>query len=493
MSLRRPATALLAVPLLALGIVLAPLPASSAPVDTKVGDTRAIFSKRGTPLRQTPSALGAPVATLAYGAQVKVLELKLPWMRVQSGADVGWLRTWETVAPEALSASPPPPHLTTRGSAGVSSTEVSAAGRQLDAETERGYRATRKELAAAYVAVDAMEAATAALHPSDALEFINDGNLGRRGRDYARPGRVKAEPEKPRRRVPAGAGGFLGKLAGEGARRLGAGKTGSAITESLVSSATDYVSQVKTKFTPQQEYFLGRAVAAQAIARYGVDPDASRQRYVRMVGEAVIRLSDRMPANFGGYHFLVLNSDDVNGISGPGGFVLVTRGAVNACQTEAELAGILSHELAHIRLQHGERLLRQSKEFPSIVNSLAGAAGAAAGAGTGWAQGLVRFFGEVATQVGSTAIDNGYGRQLEFEADKEGTYLLFDVFYDHTALRTYVGRELGARGHGHAGTHASPAVRAAALDPVIAGLMAYNPPAEMLVPQQTRFAAAMRR
>ena len=491
MSLRLPALALL----VSLGVLLAPLPATSAPVDTKVGDTRAIFKRSGTPLRETPSALSAPVATLAYGAQVKVLELKLPWMRVQSGASVGWLRAFETVAPSALAGNASPPHLTTSGSAGVSSREVSAAGRQLDTDTERGFRATRQDLAAAYRAVDAMEAASAALHPADALEFIDIGNLGRRGRDYARPGRVAPEPPKAARRsVPSGAGGLLGKLGGEAARKLGAGKTGSAIAESLINSATDYVDQVKTKFTPQQEYFLGRAVAAQAIARYGVDPDAGRQRYVRLVGEAVARLSDRMPANFGGYHFVVLNSDDVNGVSGPGGFVLVTRGAVNAGGFEAELAGILSHELAHVRLQHGERLLRQSKEFPGLVKGLAGVAGAAAGAGSGWTQGLVRFFGEVATQVGSTAIDNGYGRQLEFDADKEGTYILFDVFYDHTALRTYVGRELGGgRAQGHAATHASPAVRAAALDPVIAGLMVYNPPAEMIAPQQTRFAAALSR
>lgn len=482
--------------LLALAFLLAPTPASSAPVDAKAGDTRAIFSKRGTPIRQTPSTLGKPVATLAYGTRVKVLEVKRPWLRVQSGARTGWLRAWETVELSALNANAKPPHLTTAGSAGVSSREVSAAGRQLDGGTERRFRATRKDLAAAYAAVDAMEAATAALHPSDALEFIDVGNLGRKGRDYARPGRVRAQPQRrtTRRRGPSGAGGLLGKLGGEAARRLGAGKTGSKIAESLISSATDYVEQVKVKFTPQQEYFLGRAVAAQAIAKYGVDSDPERRRYVRLVGEAVVRLSPRVRANFGGYHFEVLNSDDVNGVSGPGGFVLITRGAVKACRSEAELAGVLAHELAHSTLQHGERLLRQSKQFPSFVKGLAGVAGAAAGAGSGWTQGLVRFFGQVASQVGTTAIDSGYGRQLEYAADKEATYLLFDVFYDHTALATFVGRALtGRRTSGHYATHPPAASRVAALQSVIAPLRAYNPPAKMLEPQRTRFAAIVNR
>ncbi|MDJ0523178.1 MAG: M48 family metalloprotease [Planctomycetota bacterium] len=483
------------VPLFAALLFLVPAAVEAAPLDAKPGDTRTIFSRRGTPLRAKPSTLGQPVATLKYGTMVKVLEVKRPWLRVQAGSTSGWLRAWETVEPSALRANAKPPHLTTTGSSGATKRELSAAGRQLDGGTERRYRATRKDLVAAYRAVDAMEAATAALHPAEALQFVDEGNLGRLGRDYTRPGRVRAQPT-PRRSSgrPSGAGGLLGRLGGEAARRLGAGRTGSKVAETLISNATDYVEQVKVKFTPQQEYFLGRAVAAQAIAKYGVDPDPERRRYVRLVGEAVVRLSNRIPANFGGYHFEVLDSDDVNGVSGPGGFVLITRGAVKAARSEAELAGILAHELAHIRLQHGEKLLRQSKQFPAFVKGLAGVAGAAAGAGSGWTQGLVRFFGQIASQVGTTAIDRGYGKQLEYAADKEGTYLLFDVFYDHNALVQFVSRELtGRRASGHHGTHPPAASRVAAMQAVIAPLRAYNPPPKMLVPQQTRFAAVVSR
>jgi len=474
---------------------------SAAPVDAKVGSARAAFNRRGTPLRAKPSTLGAAVATLTYGTRMQVLEVKLPWLRVRTAASTGqpaatgWLRAWETVEPSALATNAKPAHLTSSGSAGATSREVSAAGRQLDEGTERRYRASHADLARGYRAVDAMEAASAALDPGEALAFIDAGSLGRRGRDYARPGRVKPAPVKPkRRRRSSGGGGLLGRLGGEAARRLGAGKVGSRVAGSLLESAADYVDQVKVKFTPQQEYYLGRAVAAQAIARYGIDGNAARRHYVRLVGEALVRLTPRVPANFGGYHFDVLATDEVNGISGPGGFVLLTRGAVEACASEAELAGILAHELAHITQKHGERLLRQGREFPSFVKGLASAGGAAAGGGGAFAQGLATFFGKVAGQVSTTAMSHGYGKALEFAADKEGTYLAFDVWYDHVGLRTFLDR-LGQDPTRHAtgATHASPTARARALDPIIAALQPFKARPPVLATRLDRFRAALGR
>ena len=357
-------------------VLLLVVGAEAAPADAKVGDIRAVFGKDGTVIRETASTLGKPVATLPYGTKVKVLEKKKPWLRVQVQGGkraVGWLRSWRTVEASALAANPKPPHLRVTSGRTANSREVSAAGRQLDADVEKRYRAKRTDLESAYRAVDALEATTAAMHPGDALAFIDEGNLGRRGRDYARPGRIKPSQRRANQSSSRssgrsrGAGGLLGRLAGEGARRLGANSTVSRVAESVAGSFGEFVTQVKTAFTPEQEYFLGRAVAAQAIARYGVDKDPKRREYVRLVGEALVRLSSRLGANVGGYHFEVLDSDEINGVSGPGGFVFITRGAVEATKSEAELAGILAHELAHVRLKHGELVLRKGKQFPSFI------------------------------------------------------------------------------------------------------------------------------
>ncbi len=99
---------------------------------------------------------------------------------------------------------------------------------------------------------------------------------------------------------------------------------------------------------------------------YGLDPDEGMQQYVRAVGAALVELSDRVPATYGGWHFAVLDTDIANGICGPGGFVLVTRGAVKRCRDEEELAGILAHEIAHVSLRHGEAILRSGPGLAGV-------------------------------------------------------------------------------------------------------------------------------
>jgi demethoxyubiquinone hydroxylase (CLK1/Coq7/Cat5 family) len=468
-------------------------PADASPRDTKVGDVRAVYSKTGVSLRETPSAMGKAIATLPFGARVRVVETKLPWMRVEtlapgpSGPQTGWMKAFETVELSALATSAAPAHTTYTGSSQVNARDVSAAGRQLDAGTEKRFRTSRKDLDRAYRLVDAMEKATIDMDAAAEIEFIVEGDLGRKGRDYARPGRVAPRP------VSTGSnkkmGGLFGKAVGLGLRELGAGKDAAKVGEVLAEGMSNYVADIKKSFSPQQEYFLGRAVAAEAIAKYGVDKDDARRAYVRQVGDTLVRLSSRLGPNFGGYHFEVLDSDEVNGVSGPGGFVLVTRGAVQAAESEAELAGILAHELAHVRLQHGEKLLRQSKKFPSMIGNLAGAAGKAAGAGQ-FSDGLVQFFTTAVQEMSGNAINHGYGRAMEFQADTEGTHMLFDVFYDQAAIKSFL---LHMRDedhqHSHSATHASPAARAAALDPTINAYPPFTPSAETVAARKARFDA----
>ena len=107
----------------------------------------------------------------------------------------------------------------------------------------------------------------------------------------------------------------------------------------------------------------GRAVAANVIARYGLDPDQARQDYVRKIGASIVALSDHLHGNYGGYHFAVLADPKPNGVSGPGGFVFITRGALDLCRSEDEVAGILAHELAHVAAKHGEAIIRKSREL----------------------------------------------------------------------------------------------------------------------------------
>src|SRR5205085_4562087 len=133
----------------ALVAVAALVPAAMAgPAESKVGDVRVAYSKKGTTLRADAALTATPTATLAYGTRVQVLEVKLPWIRVQKegGTETGWVKAYETVEPEALVPDQAPPHVT-GAEASVSNRDVAAAGRQLDAATERSFRASRQDLA----------------------------------------------------------------------------------------------------------------------------------------------------------------------------------------------------------------------------------------------------------------------------------------------------------------------------------------------------------
>ena len=469
----------------------------ASPQDSKVGDTRVTYSKQGTVVRADAAVVAAAVATLPSRTNVSIQEVKLPWIKVTAtpaagqAAVTGWIRAYETVEPEALATAGAPAHLSAPPAGPVNEKDAAAAGRQLDSNTEGSYRTSRADLQKAYPYVDRMEAETQAMDTAEEIGFIMDGSIGRRGRDCMRPRRLSPEQAgayqaEPEESGGGGGGGGGGPLGGLG-RALGgklAGKLGKQfgvdgrIVDGIVKFAGAkgaYMNSVQKAYSPMQLYYLGRAVAANAIAKYGVDPSESRRRYVRMVGDAVVRVTERLPENFGGYNFEVLDTDEVNGVSGPGGYVLLTRGAVMACRTEDELAGILSHELAHIARNDGETALRASEAQKQRTKNFLDVAGAVAGvADVQFAGALLQYFAASVEGMSTVAISHQYSQALEFGADQEGTYLLYDVLYDHTALRAFlVALSKGPNGHPGDGTHASPEVRAQALDGVIAQLGAY--------------------
>ena len=458
----------------------------AGPEATRVGETRVVFAAKGTVVRAEASDTGAPVGTLPKGTPVKVLEVALPWARVEGApagrpALSGWIRAYQAIEPAALAAPPPAPTLDASGARRVHPADVSAAGRQFDDATEKGYRRQRVNLERGYALVDEMERASAQVDSIEAIEFQVEGAVGRPGNDPGLPGRVPASPpppDKDRSKIPAPikkkAEELLGGL-------LGGKKGGEAAARGLVQFASGRwearFDQLNAKFTPDQEYYLGRAVAANALARHGVEPNQALRRYVRQVGEAIVRAAHptRVGPNYGGYHFEVLNSDEVNGVSGPGGFVLVTRGAVLACQTEDELAGILAHELAHVTLRHAEGVLRASKEHKGRMQEVGQVFAAAADADeTPIGQALVKLFEGSVDQITRTGAEHAYGSRFEFDADREGSYILYDTWYDWWALRNLLAR-LPDDGHHRGDTHAPPQQRAAMLDPALAPLGAFQP------------------
>ncbi|MFA5812029.1 MAG: M48 family metalloprotease, partial [bacterium] len=106
-----------------------------------------------------------------------------------------------------------------------------------------------------------------------------------------------------------------------------------------VSSGIGGVQQIAAAskdITPSEEHYIGRAVAAMIIDKYPLMGNAALDEYVNKVGLVVAYHSDR-PVTFGGYHFAVLRSDEVNAFAAPGGFIFITRGLLKSIQNEDQL------------------------------------------------------------------------------------------------------------------------------------------------------------
>ena len=172
--------------------------------------------------------------------------------------------------------------------------------------------------------------------------------------------------------------------------------------------------------TPEQEYYIGRTVAATVLLGYKPLQADGLNDYLNRVGQALAQFSTR-PETFGGYHFLVLDSDEINAFAAPGGLILVTRGLLQCCQTEDELAAVLAHEIGHVEKLHGLRAIRTGR-LNSALTILAVEAGKNL-AGENLAE-VTKAFDESINDITTTLMNSGYSRRLEFEADAAAIAIL---------------------------------------------------------------------
>lgn len=209
--------------------------------------------------------------------------------------------------------------------------------------------------------------------------------------------------------------------------------------------------------TESQEYYVGRGVAANAIADKPLSEIVDLERYVALVGYTIAYESDR-PETFKGYHFGVLRDESVNAFAAPSGFVFVTTGALKLMQSEDELAGVLAHEIAHVNLRHPEASANRASQKSGAMDLLGGAAKLAVGIfGKPRDQAalneLVDAFGKVLDDLAQEIVD-GYGREDELKADSLAVDLLTrpGVRYDPNALRGFIAR-LPTKDRGAWSTH----------------------------------------
>jgi len=168
-----------------------------------------------------------------------------------------------------------------------------------------------------------------------------------------------------------------------------------------------------------QEVALGRETAEQVEREFGVYNDPELHKYINEVGQKLVEVCERKEIT---YHFTVLNTSMVNAFAAPGGFIFVTRGILKELDDEAELAGVMGHEIGHVVYRHGAKQFEKVFGYQTIL-----------------------LIGEIITKRDLSQLKQytdfftslmllGYSRKNEFESDNSGVRYSLAAGYDPRAM-----------------------------------------------------------
>jgi len=170
------------------------------------------------------------------------------------------------------------------------------------------------------------------------------------------------------------------------------------------------------------EINMGKELHEKIIKSMPIYQDDKLTAYIDSIGQKIVKNSDRPEIK---YHFTIIDSPNINAFALPGGYIYINRGLLAFLDSEAQLAAVLAHEIAHVTARHVVRqdTAKKGASTLSIVSIFT----------TG-----SMVLGDV-TNLMSTAAVKGYGREMELEADGFGAEYLFNSGYDPHAMVETIG------------------------------------------------------
>jgi len=181
-------------------------------------------------------------------------------------------------------------------------------------------------------------------------------------------------------------------------------------------------------FSTQQDVQLGKESAEEVDETYLLLVDPQTLRYLNDLGR---RLSSLAPGNSPEYvwKFKVIDSSDINAMALPGGYVYVNRGSIEGAENEAQLAGVLAHEIGHVVMRHGTHEASQALLARAPLALLENILGRSAS--------LTGQLTKLGLELGVNSILLKNSRSAELEADAVGTYTLVRAGYDPHAMAEF--------------------------------------------------------
>jgi len=203
-----------------------------------------------------------------------------------------------------------------------------------------------------------------------------------------------------------------------------------------ITSTVKSIGKAARQLSDDEEYYVGRAVAARLTATYPLYRNDRLTDYLNQIGQTIVLHTDK-PTTFGGYHFAILDSPEINAFACPGGIILITRGMLSSVKSEDELAAVLAHEIGHIIHRDGVAAIQSSRwsEALLVIGS-----NAAREFGPKDTAKLVSLFEGSIDDVVKTLVVNGYGRDQEKAADAAAMGYLAAAGYDPQGLTGYLMR-----------------------------------------------------
>ena len=188
-------------------------------------------------------------------------------------------------------------------------------------------------------------------------------------------------------------------------------------------------------FSVEQDVEIGKQSATEIARQLPMLSDATTQRYVSALGA---RLAAQAPGAKFAYQFKVANLSDLNAFALPGGYIYVNRGLIQQVRSEGELAGVLSHEIAHVALRH-----------PTNQASKAYLAQAGLGVLGGWLGAGRTRTGDIMNAIGGFGMNTlfmKFSRSAESQADIIGSQIMSRAGYDPMEMAhffTYMSQQAG--------------------------------------------------
>ena len=236
-----------------------------------------------------------------------------------------------------------------------------------------------------------------------------------------------------------------------------------------ITSSVESIEKASETITPEEEYYIGRSVAASIATQFPVDHgNLQMTSYLNKICETLVMNSDK-PYLFKGYYVVILDTDEINAMATPGGHIFVSRGLIDCTTSEDALAAVIAHEVAHVQLGHSVSAIKASRvrsAVSSTTKAVAVTSIAVANERTGVklsekqmekVMEAVDTFSDMSNEVVKTLVNTGFSKEQEFEADKNALYILQSAGYDPYAMLDMLEQiDESPSNSGWGSTHPSP-------------------------------------